>query len=67
MKKFAMFQWNYTIKLEMTDDLGVSGLLVLRVFRPPEHKLLYMSRNSIILTQIHFTLILLRQTLVCES
>ena len=32
MKKFAMFQQNYMIVLEMADYLGVSVLLVLRAF-----------------------------------
>ena len=32
MKKFAMFQQNYMIVLEMADTLGLNVLLVLRVF-----------------------------------
>ena len=32
MKKFAMFQQNYMIVVEMADNLGVNVLLVLRVF-----------------------------------
>ena len=67
MKTLTMFQQNYMRVLEMADTLGVSILVVLRVFRAPEHKPLCLSRNSIILMQVHFILFVLRQTLACKS
>ena len=48
-KKFVMFQQNYTVVLEMANNLGVSVLLVLHVFsstgQSPEELMYYPWRR----------------------